>query len=65
MCPEIIKMGVNGIAVAPHGLILSQHGATACRNLFKCLLGPTEAMFDRKSINILRNSNNIDHVLDV
>ena len=43
----MIKMDVNGVAVARHGLILSQNGATASRvllegfpGLFNIILGP-------------------------
>ena len=42
------KNDLNGVAMAPHGLILSQDGATAFRNLFKYLLGPPEAIFGPK-----------------
>ena len=34
-----MKLGVNGTAVAPHGLILSENEATASRKVLKCLLG--------------------------
>ena len=60
-----IIWGMNGVAVAPHGLILSQHGATASRNLSKCLPGSQETIFDQEITNILQNRNNIDQVLDV
>ena len=39
-CPEFIKMGVNGTAVAPHGLILGEDEATPSRKVFKYLPGP-------------------------
>ena len=42
------KNDLNGVAMAPHGLILSQDGATASRNIFKYLPGPPEAIFGPK-----------------
>ena len=41
-------MGMNGVAVARHGLILSQDGATASRMLFKGLRGLFYIIFDLK-----------------
>ena len=43
-------MGVNGVPVAPHGLIRGEDGAAASRSLFKCLPGPPEPIFDRACI---------------
>ncbi len=37
MCPKSIKMSVNGVPVAPHGLILGENEATPSRKLFKHL----------------------------
>ncbi len=44
----MIKMDVNGVAVAPHGLILSQDGATASRMFFKGLRGLFYIIFGLK-----------------
>ena len=41
-------MGMNGVAMAPHGLILSQDGATASRMLFKGLWGIFYLIFGLK-----------------
>ena len=41
--------------MAPHGLIFSQDGATAFRNLFKYLSGPPEAIFGRKIQKLINN----------
>ena len=35
----LIVLGVNGVAVARYGLILSEDGATGSRKVFRCLLG--------------------------
>ncbi len=57
---------MNGVAVAPHRLVLSQRGATASQNLFECLPGPPEAIFDRQLIKIIKDTHkHINHVLDV
>ena len=37
-------MGMKWVAVARHGLILSQDGATSLRNLFKYLPGPRDTI---------------------
>ncbi len=37
-------MGVNGTAVAPHGLILVENEATASKKVFKCLRGLRDAI---------------------
>ena len=37
VCPKSIKMGVNGVPVAPHGLILGENEATPSKKLFKHL----------------------------
>ena len=44
----MIKMDVNRVAVARHGLILSQDGATASRMLFKGLRGLFYLIFGLK-----------------
>ncbi len=36
---EIIISGMNGVAVARYGLILSEDGAAGSRKVFRCLLG--------------------------
>ena len=41
---EVI-LGVNGVAVGRHGLILWENGATGSRKVFRCLLGLREAIF--------------------
>ena len=48
-CPEIIKMGVNGVAVAPHGPILCEDEATPSRKPFKYLPCPFWAFPDQKT----------------
>ena len=47
-CPEIIKMGVNGVLVAPHGPILCEDEATPSRKPFKYLPCPVRAFPDQK-----------------
>ena len=42
-------MGVNGVPVAPHGLILGENEATPSRKLFKYLLGLCEPISGPKS----------------
>ena len=37
VCLKFIKMGVNGVPVAPHGLILGENEATPSRKLLKHL----------------------------
>ena len=54
-CPEIIKMGVNGVAVAPHGPILCEDEATPSRKPFKYLPCPFRAFSDQK---ITKNNEN-------
>ena len=41
-------MGLNGVPMARHGLILSQDGATNLRNLFKYLPAPRDTIFGPK-----------------
>ena len=41
-------MGVNGVPVAPHGLILGEDEATPSRKLFKYLPGPPGPVFGSK-----------------
>ena len=45
-------METNGVAVARHGLILSQGGAAASRMLFKCLWDLFYIIFGQKNIKI-------------
>ena len=40
-----MKMCVNGVPVAPHGLILGENEATPSRKLFKHLPGPPGPVF--------------------
>ena len=51
-CPEVRKMGVNGVAVAPHGPILCEDEATPSRKPFKYLPRPFWALPDQ---NIIKN----------
>ena len=48
-------LSMNGVAVAPHGLILSQGEATTSRNLSKYLPAPREAIFCPKRTKITKN----------
>ena len=41
-------MGVNGVPVAPHGLIFGQNEATPSGKLFKYLPGPPGPVFGPK-----------------
>ena len=45
---------MNGVAVAPHGLILSQGEATTSRNLSKYLPAPREAIFCPKRTKVTK-----------
>ena len=57
-CPEVRKMGVNGVAVAPHGPILCEDEATPSRKPFKYLPCPCWALLDQKIIkNNEKNEN--------
>ena len=47
-------MGVNGVAVAPHGPILCEDEATPSRKPFKCLPCPFGAFPDPKIIKIVK-----------
>ena len=47
-------MGVNGVPVAPHGLILGEDEATPSRKVFKYLPGPLGPVFGPK---IIKNRN--------
>ena len=49
---------MNGVAVAPHGLILSQGEATTSRNLSKYLPAPREAIFCPKRTKITKKYEN-------
>ena len=49
-----IYLSMNGVAVAPHGLILSQGEATTSRNLSKYLPAPREAIFSPKRAKITK-----------
>ena len=60
-CPEIIKMGVNGVAVAPHGPILCEDEATPSRKPFKYLPCPFWTFPDQKitqNIETIKNQKN-------
>ena len=41
---EVI-LGVNGVAVGRHGLILWENGATGSRKVFRCLLDLRDVIF--------------------
>ena len=58
-CPEMIKMGVNGVAVAPHGPILCEDEATPSRKPFKYLPCPFCDFPDQKIIKNNENMNNL------
>ena len=51
-------MGVNGTAVAPHGLILGEDEATPSRKLFKHLPGPPGPVFGPKTAPKINNLKN-------
>ena len=51
-------MGVNGVPVAPHGLILGEDEATPSRKLFKHLPGPPGLVFGPKMTANIENSEN-------
>ena len=46
-------MDVNGVPVAPHGLILGENEATPSRKLFKHLPGPPDPFSVNKMSKIL------------
>ena len=48
-------MGVNGVPVAPHGLILGEDEATPSRKLFKHLPGPPGPVFGPKMTAKIEN----------
>ena len=52
-------LSMNGVAVAPHGLILSQGEATTSRNLSKDLPAPREAIFCPKQTKNTTNTNKL------
>ena len=52
-------MGVNGVAVAPHGPILCEDEATPSRKPFKYLPCPFRTFPDRK---ITKNNGNIKNL---
>ena len=58
-CPEIIKMGVNGGAVAPHGPILCENEATPSRKPFKYIPCPFWAFPDQQ---IIKNNENVKNL---
>ena len=51
-------MGVNGVPVAPHGLILGEDEATPSRKLFKHLPGPPGPVFGKQKYKKQRKSKN-------
>ena len=57
-------MGVNGVPVAPHGLILGENEATPSRKLFKPLPGPPGPIFSKK-ITKNRTSENPKNPLNM
>ena len=50
MCLKFIKMGVNGVPVAPHGLILGGNEAAPSRKFLKHLPGSPGPVFGPKTI---------------
>ena len=61
----MIKMDVNRVAVARHGLILSQDGATASRKLFKGLRGLFYIIFWLKLTKITPGPKNPEKKYDI
>ena len=59
----MIKMDVNRVAVARHGLILSQDGATASRMLSKGLRGLFYLIFGLQYQNWKTGPNNVEKKL--
>ncbi len=43
---KLIFVGMNGVAMARHGLILSQDEATSLRKVFECLLDLWDAILN-------------------
>ena len=61
-CQELIKcaiLGVNGVAMARHGLILSQDGATSLGKVFKYLPGLRDTIKTSKITKKTENRTNI------
>ncbi len=56
---EVI-LGVNGVAMDLHGLILWENEATGSRKVFKYLWGLRDSIFLLKNIGILHKSQNSD-----
>ena len=56
-CPGFITIGVNGTAVAPHGLILGEDEATPSRTVFKYLPGPPGPVFHPKMVPKTKTKN--------
>ena len=52
MCPKSIKIVMNGVPVAPHGLILGENEATPSRKFFKHIPGPQGPQNLKKTINV-------------
>ena len=46
------KSGMNGVAVARHGLIFGEDGATGCRKVFRCLRGLWDFILISKMMDI-------------
>ena len=53
-----IILGTFGVAMARHGLILSQDGATSLRNVFKYLLGLWDAISRPKNTKKTQKKSN-------
>ncbi len=49
MCPKSMKMVMNGVPVARHGLILGEDEATTYRKVFKHIPGPPGPVFGPKT----------------
>ena len=54
---EVIS-GMNGVAMARHGLILWENGATASRKVSRYLPGLREAINNSKTLNMFKNLEN-------
>ena len=55
VCPKSIRMIMNGVPVAPHGLILGEDGATASGKLSKHLQAPFPPAWDPKTSKNIEN----------
>ena len=59
MCSKSVKIIMNGVPVARHGLILGEDEATTSRKVFKHLLGPPGPGFGAKADPKIPNPKNL------